>query len=395
MFKLWMQNRNIDLFESLQLIRTLIMRRYSGLCFFLLLLVFSNCVNTSTKINAPISESLPVNGSLLPLESGEIHLSDEVFGTIIDLIGQPIETREITRAIQLLVKDNFLIINNQREDSIFMIFELPHMKCVAAFGRRGRGPDEFVFPNIVKTEEDSILFYIYEQVNDKVYKVPVNNMKPAYYITLPKQDRGTGDKQVQFIDNKVAYYCASTETGKEIYYFNIDSLPDEKSIINLAIPKYKGSWTTYIGDFGTNVHFGRIAYAYKYFKRLKIIDIKNLDQKDIIFDVKEIVKGQNDLQTLEPTNITHFWGMSPCEKYFWMLYSGRTPVDVQQDNRSNKKYIFVEQYDWNGNPEKKYKLDDWGYFCVDEKNETLYLSSTASIFSLLKYDLSDPDCENK
>lgn len=63
------------------------------------------------------------------------------------------------------------------------------------------------------------------------------------------------------------------------------------------------------------------------------------------------------------TNITHFWGMSPNDENFWMLYSGRTPVDVQRDNRNNKKFIFVEKYDWNSNPVKRYKLDDWGYFC--------------------------------
>jgi hypothetical protein len=81
--------------------------------------------------------------------------------------------------------------------------------------------------------------------------------------------------------------------------------------------------------------------------------------------------------------------MSSGDRHFWMAYSGRTPVDVQQANRSNNKFIYIEKYDWNGNPVKRYRLDDWGYFCVDEKNETLYLSSTAGIFSILKYDLSE------
>jgi hypothetical protein len=81
--------------------------------------------------------------------------------------------------------------------------------------------------------------------------------------------------------------------------------------------------------------------------------------------------------------------MSPNDEYFWMLYSGRTPVDVKRDNENKKKYIFVEKYDWNGNPVKRYKLDDWGYFCVDEKENTIYLASTASIHSLLKYEISD------
>ena len=367
---------------------------------FRLLILFSVtfccCASPNRKNEVSLNDSLSIDEigrtaeypPLPPLEPGEIHVTDDAFGPAISLTGMPLETKEITRAVHLLVKDDYLILQNQRPDSLFMIFELPEMKCVAAFGRTGRGPDEFGFPKIVKTEEDSILFYIYEQVTDKVYKVAKERMIPECYLTLPKQEH-FGDKQIVFFDDRTAWYAASTSRGKNIYYFNNDSLPNEKSMADLAIPRLKGSWTTYTGDFGTNFACGRIAYAYKYFKRLRIIDMSNMNQREIIFDADELAKGQNDIQNLEPTNITHFWGMSPGQRHFWMAYSGRTPVDVQQANRSNNKFIFIEKYDWNGNPVKRYRLDDWGYFCVDEKNKTLYLSSTAGIFSILKYDLSE------
>jgi hypothetical protein len=369
------------------------------LIFRLLILIsvtFCFCSGPGRKNEASLNDSLSVDeiegAAVIPpltkLEPGEIYVTDDAFGPTISLTGIPLETKEITQAVQILVKDNYLILQNRRPDSLFMIFELPEMKCVSAFGRTGRGPDEFGFPRIVKTEEDSILFYIYEQVSDKVYKVAKERMIPEYYLTLPKQEQ-FGDKQIVFRDDRTAWYAASTSRGKNIYYFNKDSVPGEKSIADLAIPRLKGSWTTYTGDFGTNFTYGRIAYAYKYFKRLRIIDMNNMNQREIIFEAEELAKGQNDIQNLEPTNITHFWGMSPGDRHFWMAYSGRTPVDVQQANRSNNKFIFIEKYDWNGNPVKRYRLDDWGYFCVDEKNETLYLSSTAGIFSILKYDLSE------
>ena len=363
---------------------------------FLLLfsVTFSFCSSPNRKNDTSLNDSLSLDEIaraaeipvLTMLEPGEIHVTDDAFGPTTSLTGIPIETKEITRAVQLLVKNNYLILKNQRPDSLFMIFELPEMKCVAAFGRTGRGPDEFGFPEIVKTEEDSILFYIYEPLSDKVFKVAKERMIPEYYLTLPKQEH-FGDKHIVFLNDRTALYAASTSKGKNIYYFNKDSVPTEKSISDLAIPGFKGSWTTWTGDFGTNFTYGRIAYAYKYFKRLRIIDMNNMNQREIIFDADELAKGQNDIQNLEPTNITHFWGMSPGQRHFWLAYSGRTPVDVQQANKSNNKFIFIEKYDWNGNPVKRYRLDDWGYFCVDEKNETLYLSSTAGIFSLLKYDL--------
>ena len=269
-----------------------------------------------------------------------------------------------------------------------MIFELPGMKCIAAFGAKGNGPGEFNYPRIVETEEDSILFYIYENFTEKVYKVTLKHMKPEYYLTLPK-NRSYDDKQIFFTGSKTAYYSSAGDKGKKVYYFNSDSLPQQKIFNDLAIKGVKGSWSTLIGDFGINVNEGRIAYAYKYFKRLKIVDIRSNFERNVIFEAKNLDKGLNDVQTLEPTNITHYWGMSAGKKHFWMLYSGRTPVSVYNDNQHKKKYIYVEKFDWNGNPVKRYKLDDWGFFCVDEKNQALYLASTASVYTLLKYDISD------
>ena len=379
-------------------LKTKIMRHLKAFCFlFVVTVLFWNCGNHKQNVTNFQNDSIMIKDSqsqmgktfLPPLENGEIHLTDDAFGATINLKGLPLKFKEIIKPEQLLVKGRYLIINNQREDSIFMIFELPGLKCIAAFGIRGRGPDEFSFPRIVETAEDSILFYIYEMSNEKLYKVSINKLSPEYYLTLPKGNRSFDDKQIAFTDAGTAYYTASTDNGKMIFCFNKDSLPQVRKFKDLSISGINGSWTTFIGDFGINKSLGRIAYAYKYFKRLSIIDMKNLNEKNIIFDARELAKGQNDIETLGPTNITHFWGMSPKEKYFWMLYSGRTPVEVQRDNRNNDKYIFVEQYDWNGNPVKRYKLDDWGYFCVDEKNKTIYLASTASIYSILKYNIPD------
>ncbi len=365
--------------------------------FFLFTALLSGCGNRGRDIKTSKVDSLLVPAvqirenkpALAPLPEGELRVNDAAFGETINLSGKPVSIRENIKPEQLFVKGNFLITNNQRQDSIFMIFEIPSMKCVAAFGVKGNGPDEFGFPRIVETAEDSILFYIYEMNNEKVYKVSHTHLYPEYYITLSKKSRSFDEKQIVFIDNKTAYFSATALKGKMIYYFSKDSLPQDKSIEDLAIPGIKGSWTTLIGDFGINNDAGRIAYAYKYFKRLRIIDINSMKERNIIFEAKNLEKGLNDIATLEPTNITHYWGMSANNEYFWMLYSGRTPVDVQRDNRNKKKYIFVEKFDWNGNPVKRYKLDDWGYFCVDKKNETLYLASTASIFSLIRYDLTD------
>lgn len=50
-----------------------------------------------------------------------------------------------------------------------------------------------------------------------------------------------------------------------------------------------------------------------------------------------------------------------------LTYSGRTPLQVSRENGKSDGYIFVEQYDWGGNPVARYKLDHWGRVISDGK----------------------------
>jgi len=374
------------------------MGKLRSLCFlFILVIALCNCGNSKKnppksldEINSKsVADNQKTKLILEALKEGEIHITDSVFGKTISLIGKRLNLKEKINPNQMLIKDNYLIIDNWGKDSIFKIFELPDLNCISSFGIQYFGPEGFVSPKLVESFDDSILFYIYENTDDKVYKVSKNNLSPVYYLTLPKQNLSLSDKQITFYDNNIAYYVASTENDKMIYYFNKDSLPQEKVIKDLVLPGIKVSSTTVIGDFGINKQFNRMVFAYKYFKRLKIIDFQTMKERNIIFNAPKLAEGLDDVATLEPTNITHFWGMSPRNKYFWILYSGRTPIDVVRDNNLGKKYIFVEQYDWNGNPIKRYKLDDWGYFSVDEENSKIYLVSTVKPYSLIMYNLND------
>ena len=74
-----------------------------------------------TIINDQAKSILP------PLEPGEIHITNDAFGPTIDLKGEVLNIKENIKPQQLFVKDKYLITNNQRSDSIFMIFELPGM----------------------------------------------------------------------------------------------------------------------------------------------------------------------------------------------------------------------------------------------------------------------------
>ena len=87
------------------------------------------------------------------------------------------------------------------------------------------------------------------------------------------------------------------------------------------------------------------------------------------------------------SNVTHYWKLYPGHRYVWLLYSGRAPVDVVREQNKDIYYIYVEQFDWNGNPVRRYRLDNWGFISVDEDSGTLYFLSNVSEYPFFKYSL--------
>jgi hypothetical protein len=181
--------------------------------------------------------------------------------------------------------------------------------------------------------------------------------------------------QPALMTDSLLYFVANSPTGKSVFTFDIES-GETNEIQNLALdPKRKG-WANYIGDFAVNAKHNRMVYAYKYFKIVRFFDLENNAIRTVNFEKEEF--DESTLQYFDgmDANVTHYGGISAGERYVYMLHSGRKPADVWNENRKGIHYIFVEKYDWNGNPIAKYKLDRWGYFTMDEKNSLLYLIST-------------------
>lgn len=184
-------------------------------------------------------------------------------------------------------------------------------------------------------------------------------------------------------------FVANSSTGKSIYRTiqHGDTL-SRREVFNLALNARRKSPFAYIGSFAVNPAKNRMAYAYKYFKIIKFMDLEaetvrtvNFARDDFDDKTPYIVNGLDQ-------NITHYWGACAQENYVYFLYSGRTPYEVVRAAQKENYYIYVEQYDWNGVPVRKYKLDQWGYFTVDEKNEKLYLTSTNHDDPFFEYNLS-------
>ncbi len=327
------------------------------------------------------------------LVPGEVGLADNCFGEVRELKGvqKPTDAIFEVRETQMLVKDSLLIMANLNSENMFMVFSLPDFGLVKSLGKMGRGPGEFQYPSLVPSEGDECLCYIYEQANDHLFSLnkDLSISELSFKLADAPINLAINDKQVVSFSSTEFVYAESVKGGKAVFDFKMDSDSVLNQIIfNLSFSDAYKSWASYIGDFGANAQKQRLVYAYKYFKRLVFVDPKNNTSRTLVFKSGEAKKG-DALSVMSPQNVTHYWGMSAQDDFVYVLYSGRSPMNVNKEWQKKQFYIFVEKYDWNGNPVAKYRLDNWGYFCADRQRGKLYLASVNDAQPFFEYSLEE------
>jgi hypothetical protein len=321
-----------------------------------------------------------------PLITGDFEISNNDFGETIELKGAAVSVDHIFRVAesQMIATKDLLVVKNLGSKNLFMAFTLPNVTFIKEFGVFGKGPNEFVYPRLVYTSQKEPFCYVFNK--DALYSIDKSfELKPTS-IPFPKMNY-TGDLQMYSFSDSLFYFIDNIPRGKSINEFKIEKdTTTTKTIVNLAFSEKHKSWAAYIGDFGANKEKDRLVYAYKYFRRIAFFDTDGVNQRTLRFKSEQTKTG-TDIEMLGPDNVTHYWGISAQKNYVYLLYSGRTPIEVGKELKKSSGYIFVEQYDWNGNPVRRFKLDHWGYFCINDEEDKIYQFSTSDENPIIVYNL--------
>lgn len=354
-------------------------------------------ISCSTKgpdigIEPELTQSLPEKieeEAFPPLLTGVFDLDDDVFGDVLELSGtsHPVDQIFKVQETQLLAKEDMLIVKNRNGNDYFMAFSLPEFNHIKSFGRRGKGPGELSGPSIIQTFQPEHLFSTFN-ANGRIYHVNRSFELTDSKISLDTKRQLYDHNKICAASEEEYYYVGVAPVAKEIYKYSAkDSVP-ERSIKKLSVKGFKG-WASYTGYLGANFEKDRLVYAYKYFKKIVFTDLAGEVERTINFDTNSKTDKQSNVSILGPSSITYYWGLSAQKDYVYLLYSGRTPLEVMEEKKQASYYIFVEQFDWNGNPIRKFRLDRWGYFCVDDKEEHIYLASTDDEHPLYSFKLPE------
>ena len=326
----------------------------SVLSIFMILAVFDACKEKSGK------------------QTGVIVMNEkEAFGEVIELEGKKVLTNSMMdpRVRSMLLKDDKLICQYEN-DPPFVIINVPSMEVTGHKGRRGQGPNEFIYPQLVPTSNPDLLSYILENTNKKVYTLDNHYQILPYPFDISAVLKDRIYSAQLFNIKKEDFMCVSQATDG-IGIFRITKEKDSiqrKELHNLNLRSRLSSFVPYLGSFTLNADKKRMVYAYRYYKIIKFMNfdvqtIKTLDFKQVEFD--ESTLGVADGLDM---NVAHYSSICAQPDHVYIGYLGQKPTEYDQG-----KGFFIEQYDWYGKPVRKYKLDRDGLFAVDEKSGLLYL----------------------
>jgi hypothetical protein len=326
-----------------------------------------------------------------PLEPGVVRMTDRDFGELVELKGTPIATDAAFRPVGLgmAIHRDVLILATSDSPGMIKFLSLPDLQLIRQVGVKGHGPGELLFPKLISTSEPGLLCYLYDLEQRKLYEVDTAFVLKEADLSLEKHDgRQFGSEQWIEAGSRQFYYASNSTTGKGIYRYPRDKPDSLKPVFDLKQGFGKSlTWSALIGDFGGNVDRNRLVYAYKYFHQIRFFDLQTSQARTLQFPsvANADAESPNPRAVLAPTSVTHYWGISPQAEHVYCLYSGRTPLEVGREFKAGTDHIFMEQYDWNGKPVKRYRLDHWGYFAVDEARRTVYVAAVNADEALYAY----------
>ena len=344
----------------------------------------------SSSADVAQAQVATVPDTIAPLVPGEVHLKNdaEAFGEELQLKGDTVLREEIFKVgvSTMILKDSLMLVCCE-DDRPFRMHSLPDLELKGISGNRGRGPMEFISPDIWPYEGSGYIAMVNENFRDiqGLFKIRTDGVVEQIRHRIPSQYNASSytrgfaavdDDHIVFAHSSAIYLYDGSDTA---------AAPGQtvRKLADVRLGKYSSGSTMNIGSLGVNFQYERAVWAFKYAKRVVFCDF---DGNMRSVDFRSAEEGETEGVGMD-SNVTHYWKLYAGHRYVWLLYSGRTPVDVVREQNKDIYYIYVEQFDWNGNPVRRYRLDNWGFISVDEDSGTLYFLSNVSEYPFFKYSL--------
>ncbi len=310
-------------------------------------------------------------------ESEHTIVDEKSFTETMLLKEKSIPVKALLNVDHFLVKNELLIVRNDRTDSIFMGINISSGNCEKAWGHKGQGPEEYLLPRLVNLSENNFDIIDFGRQNKIIVTLPNYDLKRE-----PIGQNTDYPMNIKAIGNGRYIYDVIMPRQQDLKFWKIGEKPKLIYTFSDLKSKYKNS-SVYQGVITANGNNNRIAYIYQYLRRFDILDFngKLINTIEITPNQKAVLK--NDGQVDETNSLVYYMGAKSTDKFIYLYYVGHTGAELR-DNLSVVTYI--EQYDWEGKPIKRYQINRF-IFDFDIKSDKLFIgldrySENAPFFQL-------------
>lgn len=289
------------------------------------------------------------------------------FDTVLSLKAEKVEVPPILlypRSVFLC--NNYLVVFNEKVDTMFQVFHLPEMSYQYSFGVRGEGPYDFHLPAIkaVSYEKDGF------------------TMVDATKLKHIRLDGTSFSVQTNFLEYKYNYFNGLTKLTDSLYCCDSDFEEDKEFMFLYPQGKVE-IWGDYPENtarlksvLNRNQAYNKIIVAkpdgtkfaafYQSMRRYRVFDVKGNLEQDVVLD---ILPGECVPNTDPEHRYIHTIAAYATDKYIYTLNLDMTAEEIGKRKTTPSIQIFT----WEGKPITQCVLDHFvSAFTVDEDQNKIY-----------------------
>lgn len=326
------------------------------------------------------------------------------------IIGKPVKEVDFFSKsnVYMNVVDSFLVVQ-RREEKMISIFSTNTHKLLTEIGTRGRGPNEFIFPQLTnQVSYDSVnkspLIHIfdYERINFTQINI-LNAIKKSGNVFITENLSEFRTYFYRFFYKDDSLLLAKSEGGKGRFFHH--DYKNSKTKIIPYLPKQnfpiKDNMleTVYRSTSVVNKERGLIASAPSLLGQIDFFDLSGNYIKSSVFEnsednkrlKKRFAKGQVSVEKTDYYPKNHIVQVKSKNGKIYGLNYNNAGFDLYNNNK--KSNLKVQIFDWDGKAIKEYIFNDNYFissFAVDLNNNRIYgYCPNQEKYPIISYALKD------
>jgi hypothetical protein len=329
---------------------------------------------------------IPSCNKKISLYEGAQVVSSKDFGEKIKLLGEELGFDCIWEPHRIKLLDSLFLVINAKTDYHIQILNPKTLSEVGQFISYGKGANEMIHPELVKSFNSNI--WIFDQPSQNLYEFLsdsfFSDLPPNPIRTIKLQEKS--DNVAVLSENQII--SLTTLTGKRRFNsFDINGKYQEiKGVYPVKGDSEANLIMSYTGDYTTNFK-NRILMTYYYTDLIEIYDfegnlIKRIHGPNLFYPAfKEASDGEyRGIRSSEDSKFAYISPICVNNEVF-ILYSGKKYRDPDSELCN-----MIMVFDWEGNPLRQYELDKNVFtITVDAENKIIYGLSVNPEFCIVRF----------